>query len=68
MGLKTGALDRDHQNQIGLLFSIVFEKIELFFITFKLELCIDHLLVPNSGVAVGGGGHLFFGNAKKGPH
>ena len=38
---KTGAVDLDHQDQIGLQTSTDFEK--------NLTVCIDHLLVPSWG-------------------
>ena len=49
MNSKTVALNRVHQGQIGLQIyfnMFVFEKKLVFLYTFKLELCIDHLLVP----------------------
>ena len=58
MGLKTG--DIDLQGQTGLETSTVFEKMELFFYTFKLELYTEHLLVPSRRWLRGGGSrHLF---------
>ena len=50
---KTGAIDLDHQDQIGLQ---TFYKKTVSHYTFKLELCIDHLLVQCTVGHLGGGG------------
>ena len=52
MGLKTG--DLDLQGQIGFETSTVLENGTVFHHIFKLELNIDHLLVPSRGWLGGG--------------
>ena len=50
---KTGALHHDHQDETCTVFE---KKIELFFRdTFKVELYIDHPVVPSRGVVWGTG-------------
>ena len=50
---KAGALDLNYQDQIDLQTSTVFEKNRtVFHYTFKLELYIDHLVVPSRGEVV----------------
>ena len=45
---KTSALDLDHQDQISLQ-TIFVKKLTVFHYTFKLKLCIAHLLVQSIG-------------------
>ena len=45
---KTSALDLDHQDQISLQ-TIFVKKLTVFHYTFKLKLCIAHLLVQSRG-------------------
>ena len=64
---KTGAIDLDHQGQIGLQTSTSLKKFKNSFLyPIKLKLCIDHLLAPSRQfLGAGGGRHLFFTNSRK---
>ena len=64
---KTGTLDLDQQDQIGLQTSTVFEKNELYFITPSNLNCalIIYWFQAGGALGVGGGRHLFFCEYKK---
>ena len=59
---KTGAIDLDHQGQIGLQTSTSLKKFKNSFLyPIKLKLCIDHLLAPSRQfLGAGGGGDTCF--------